>query len=144
MSKVVKGGTIVTADRSYRGDVLIENGRIAKIGDNLTGDEVLDADGSYVMPGGIDPGFRTAADYATANHIKNWIADTALPTDDLSPKDAEWVTTQEFRNILLESSIEKFVLVPSLPETGADTSWIPDWQAATQAGIGEKIEVRVL
>jgi len=55
MSKVIKGGTIVTADRSFSGDVLIENGRIAKLGDNLSGGEVLDASGCYVMPGGIDP-----------------------------------------------------------------------------------------
>ncbi len=55
MSKVIKGGTIVTADRTYKGDIKIEGGRIAEIGDNLSGDEVLDATGCYVMPGGIDP-----------------------------------------------------------------------------------------
>jgi len=54
-SKVIKGGTIVTADRSYAADVLIEKGRITAIGDNLTGDQTLDATGCYVMPGGIDP-----------------------------------------------------------------------------------------
>ncbi|RBI85898.1 dihydropyrimidinase [Rhodosalinus halophilus] len=55
MSKVIKGGTIVTADLIYDADVLVENGRIAEIGKDLKGDEVLDATGCYVMPGGIDP-----------------------------------------------------------------------------------------
>lgn len=55
MSKVVKGGTIVTADLTYKADVLIEGGRITAIGPDLKGDEVLDASGCYVMPGGIDP-----------------------------------------------------------------------------------------
>ncbi len=55
MSKVIKGGTIVTADRTYVADVLIEGGRIAGIGPNLSGDEVLDASGCFVLPGGIDP-----------------------------------------------------------------------------------------
>ncbi len=55
MSKVIKGGTIVTADRTYKSDVKIEGGRIVEIGDNLKGDESLDATGCYVMPGGIDP-----------------------------------------------------------------------------------------
>ncbi len=55
MSKVIKGGTIVTADRSYVADVLIEGARIAAIGESLSGDEVIDATGAYVMPGGIDP-----------------------------------------------------------------------------------------
>ena len=55
MSKVIKGGTIVTADRTNKADVKIENGIITKIGQNLSGDEMLDASGCYVMPGGIDP-----------------------------------------------------------------------------------------
>jgi len=55
MSKVIKGGTVVTADRSFAADVLVEGTRIAKVGTNLAGDEVLDATGCYVMPGGIDP-----------------------------------------------------------------------------------------
>ncbi|PRY95433.1 dihydropyrimidinase [Hasllibacter halocynthiae] len=55
MSKVIKGGTIVTAERSFRGDVLIEGERIAEIGTDLAGDEVIDASEAYVIPGGIDP-----------------------------------------------------------------------------------------
>ncbi|WP_306027797.1 dihydropyrimidinase [Stappia sp. MMSF_3263] len=54
-SKVIKGGTVVTADLSYKADVKIEGGRIVEIGAGLSGDEVLDATGCYVMPGGIDP-----------------------------------------------------------------------------------------
>ncbi|MEP3279767.1 MAG: dihydropyrimidinase [Stappiaceae bacterium] len=54
-SKVIKGGTVVTADLTYQADVLIDGGKIIEIGDNLSGDETLDATGCYVMPGGIDP-----------------------------------------------------------------------------------------
>ena len=54
-STVIRNGTIVTHDLTYKADVLVEGGRIAAIGPGLTGDEVLDADGCYVMPGGIDP-----------------------------------------------------------------------------------------
>jgi dihydropyrimidinase len=55
MSTVIKGGTVVTADLTYAADVLVEGGKIVEIGQGLTGDEVLDATGCYVMPGGIDP-----------------------------------------------------------------------------------------
>jgi len=55
MSTVIKNGTVVTADLSYSADVLIENGVITEIGDNLSGGTELDATGCYVMPGGIDP-----------------------------------------------------------------------------------------
>ncbi|WBU61694.1 dihydropyrimidinase [Paracoccus albus] len=55
MSTVIKNGTIVTADLTYKADVLIEGGKIAAIGEKLSGDKELDATGCYVMPGGIDP-----------------------------------------------------------------------------------------
>ncbi|MCR9256015.1 MAG: dihydropyrimidinase [Alphaproteobacteria bacterium] len=56
MSTVIKNGTIVTADLTYKGDVRVEGGKITEIGENLTGgDKTLDATGCYVMPGGIDP-----------------------------------------------------------------------------------------
>jgi dihydropyrimidinase len=52
---IIKNGTIVTADLTYRADVKIEGGRIVEIGQNLSGGRELDASGCYVMPGGIDP-----------------------------------------------------------------------------------------
>ncbi|MBB3141626.1 dihydropyrimidinase [Halomonas organivorans] len=58
MSVLIKGGTVVTADHSFRADVYCEEGRIAAIGDHLDVPdtaEIVDASGQYVMPGGIDP-----------------------------------------------------------------------------------------
>ncbi len=58
MSILIRGGTVVSADQSYRADVLTRNGTIAAIGADLeapAGAEVIDAGGCYVMPGGIDP-----------------------------------------------------------------------------------------
>ena len=55
MSLVIRGGTVLTADRSYRADVRVEGEKIVEIGENLKGDSTLDASECYVMPGGIDP-----------------------------------------------------------------------------------------
>lgn len=58
MSLLIKGGTVVNADTSVRADVLCVDGKIQAIGLDLEvpkGTEVIDADGQYVMPGGIDP-----------------------------------------------------------------------------------------
>lgn len=52
---IIKSGTIVTADLTYKADIRIENGVIAEIGPNLSGGDTLDASGCYIMPGGIDP-----------------------------------------------------------------------------------------
>ncbi|MBL4597220.1 MAG: dihydropyrimidinase [Robiginitomaculum sp.] len=58
MSVLIRGGTVVTADQTFRADVLCVDGKIAAIGPDLeapTGVTILDAGGQYVMPGGIDP-----------------------------------------------------------------------------------------
>ncbi|QGZ33728.1 dihydropyrimidinase [Stappia indica] len=52
---IVRGGTIATASDVFRADIGIREGRIAQIGEALTGEcEVIDASGKYVLPGGID------------------------------------------------------------------------------------------
>jgi len=58
MTVIIKGGTVVNADRSFRADVLCKNGVIVAVDENIeapTGAKVVDAGGQYVMPGGIDP-----------------------------------------------------------------------------------------
>ena len=55
MSLVIKGGTVVTADRTFAADVLVEGETIAAVGRSLSGDTTVDATGCFVMPGGIDP-----------------------------------------------------------------------------------------
>ena len=58
MSVLIKGGTVVNADRSFRADVLCEDGVIRAVGEDLdgaSGTRIVDAGGQYVMPGGIDP-----------------------------------------------------------------------------------------
>ena len=54
-STVIKNGTVVTHDLTYKADVKIEDGKIVEIGERLKGDQELDATGCYIMPGGIDP-----------------------------------------------------------------------------------------
>jgi len=77
MSILVKNGHVVTASEDYIGDLLIRNGKIESIGTNLSEsgvDQVIDATGKLVMPGGIDPhvhlampfmGTSSSDDYST-------------------------------------------------------------------------------
>ena len=99
---VIKGGTIVTADLTYKADVKIEGGVIVEIGPNLSGDTVLDAAGCYVMPGGIDPhvhlempfmGTYSADDFESGTRAglsggTTMVVDFCLPGPDQSLLDA--------------------------------------------------------
>ncbi len=58
MSTLIRGGTVVDSETSWRADVLLADGRIAAIGEGLdapAGAEIVDAGDRLVMPGGIDP-----------------------------------------------------------------------------------------
>ncbi|RKE83960.1 dihydropyrimidinase [Rhizobium sp. AG855] len=99
---VIKNGTIVTADLTYKADVKIEGGVIVEIGPNLSGDTVLDATGCYVMPGGIDPhvhlempfmGTYSADDFESGTRAglaggTTMVVDFCLPGPDQSLLDA--------------------------------------------------------
>jgi len=53
MSLMIRGGTVVNADRSFRADVYCENGKIAAVGDNLkspAGARLVDAGGQFYVP----------------------------------------------------------------------------------------------
>lgn len=106
MSKVIKGGTIITADRTFKSDLLIEGEIIREIGEDLKGDEYVDAEDAYVIPGGIDPHTHlempfmgtTAAEtfesgtWAAAVGGTTMLIDFCLPGEDGSIKNAinEW------------------------------------------------------
>ena len=57
MSLLIKNGRIVTAVDDYRADIFVEDEVVTLIGKNLDveADEVIDATGRLVIPGGIDP-----------------------------------------------------------------------------------------
>ncbi len=58
MTVLIKGGTVVNADRSFRADVLCEDGKVVAVDESIDAPSsatVVDAGGQYVMPGGIDP-----------------------------------------------------------------------------------------
>ncbi|MGV3502385.1 MAG: dihydroorotase [Adhaeribacter sp.] len=55
-SYLIRNATLVNEGRSFQSDVLVKDGFIHKIGENLgqTADEVIEAQGKYLLPGVID------------------------------------------------------------------------------------------
>jgi dihydropyrimidinase len=52
---IIRGGTVATASDTFACDIAIRDGRIVALGDDLgAADEVIDATGRLVLPGGID------------------------------------------------------------------------------------------
>ena len=55
MTAIIKNGTIVTADLTYKADVKIEDGNMTEIGPNLMGREGQNATRSAGRPLAINP-----------------------------------------------------------------------------------------
>jgi len=74
---VIRGGTLATASEVFAADIGIRGGRIVTLGEGLTGEDVIDAAGKLVLPGGIEThchiaqesgmGIMTADDYETGS-----------------------------------------------------------------------------
>lgn len=56
MSILIKNGTVVTKDSTQKLDILIKNGKIEKLAEQITdsADEIIDAEGLMVLPGLVD------------------------------------------------------------------------------------------
>lgn len=58
MDILIKNGTIITSSNTFKSDVLIVGNKISQIAKHLQSTEncrIIDADGKYIIPGGIDP-----------------------------------------------------------------------------------------
>jgi dihydropyrimidinase len=84
MAILIRGGTVVDANDTYRADVLCHDGgaggTIAQIGLDLdvpSGATVIDAGGQYVMPGGIDPHTHMALPFMGTRASDDFFTGTA-------------------------------------------------------------------
>ncbi len=74
MTTLIKNGTVVTAGDTVKADVLIDGEQVSMIGKNLPGeghDEVIDAQGLLLLPGGID----------VHTHLELHVSDTVSSDD---------------------------------------------------------------
>ena len=57
MITLIKNGTLITAAETFKADVLMQDERILRISPTIEADpdQVIDASGKLIMPGGVDP-----------------------------------------------------------------------------------------
>ena len=141
MKKIIKNGTIVTSVREYKADILIEDGIISEIGEqlNMDCDEIIDATGKLVFPGGVDEHvhygsfggklFETtdaAAVGGTTTIVDFAPQEKDVPLIDAIKKQASKAENTAcvdyaFHGIIMDPKESVFEEIPKLPETGVGT-----------------------
>jgi dihydropyrimidinase len=98
MITIIKNGTIVTAEQTYQADILIEDEKIKDIARDLpsqNADKTIDAQGMYVLPGGIDThthldmpfgGTTSSDDFETGTRAAAFGGTTTLVDFAIQPK----------------------------------------------------------
>ncbi len=81
--------------------------------------------------------------WVCSNNVERWVADVSTSPHSLSDADYRWVSGEEFRSAILKSPLRKFVLLPPLPDSGQDDSWVADWERNTLARFGDRVSARV-
>lgn len=77
--KIIKNGTLVSPDKSWKADIAISNNKIVEISSHINAsenDEVYDASGCYVFPGFIDGHTHFDMDTGTAHTADDFISGT--------------------------------------------------------------------
>ncbi|NMA82505.1 MAG: dihydropyrimidinase [Epulopiscium sp.] len=143
MSTLIRNGTVITAVDEYVGDILIEDEKIRAIGKNLDvkADNIIDAKGKYIMPGGVDQhthfdfSFGDATVFGWEGSNAALVGGTTTVVDFVnqkigwSMKDSvdEYVETKvngkamcdySFHGVVYDPSDALFEEIPKLPEIG--------------------------
>jgi len=104
MDLLIKDGTIVTPTDSFKADIGVADGKIVAIGSSLPreADDVMEAKGKFVMPGGIDShthmdmpfmGTVTADDFESGTTAAAFGGVTTIVDFAMQPKDKTFLET---------------------------------------------------
>jgi dihydropyrimidinase len=79
LKTIIQNGTIVTVADIYKGDLLIVNGVITTIADRIIpekDEQVIDASGQYLFPGGIDVHTHLAWPFQSTGTADDFVSGT--------------------------------------------------------------------
>jgi allantoinase len=139
-SLLIKNGTLILEDKTTHADALIEDGKITKIAKNITAtaDEVIDAQGSFVLPGVVDahahigdPNFTQREDFTTGTQAAaaggvTTVVDMVLKTPVDSPQAVKEKIDRGARQGIVDFSLHAGMM---------NSSNIANVEVLTQLGI---------
>lgn len=146
MKVLIKNGTLVTSENEYTADILLVDGKISQVGNliDVETDQVYDAKGKYILPGGVDQhvhfsfefngakvrGFETSNAAAvggttTVIEFVNQAKGRGLieTIDDYRKENAEGIAMVDyaFHGVVTDPSEQLFADIPKLAEAGYPT-----------------------
>ncbi len=145
MRTLIKNGMIVTTESEFEGDILVEGEKIKAIGENLneSAEEVVNAEGLVVLPGGVDEhthfnfsfksattrgwetsnaaiagGTTTVVDFCNQEIGKGMIESVNNYLQKIAPMA---MCDYSLHGVVFDPSDKLFEEIPSIPEIGVPT-----------------------
>jgi dihydropyrimidinase len=97
---VIQNGTLVTAAETFQADIGVRAGKIAVIGQGLTGAEIVDASGLLVLPGFIDPHVHLEMPTPAGKSSDDWFTGTRAAAIGGTTTVIEFVEAEKGENLL--------------------------------------------
>jgi len=124
---IISGAIICDINGERRSDIQIENGVVTRIGDNLSGDDIIQAQGCYLIPGLVDTDVRLKDSQLSSTNLEKLSlralsggVTTALLASDCAPRIDNEITLefiQQHRKLSNGATIE--TAVSALNDSGA-------------------------
>lgn len=124
---IISGAIICDINGERRSDIQIENGVVTQIGDNLSGDDIIQAQGCYLIPGLVDTDVRLKDSQLNGTNLEKLSSralsggvTTALLASDCAPRIDNEITLefiQQHRKLSNGATIE--TAVSALNDSGA-------------------------
>lgn len=145
--KVIANGIVITPGGMIEADLAIDGDQIAAIGLHLNGDQVIDAAGCYVIPGGVDPhvhlqlhlgGLTTADSFASGTlAAAHGGTTTVIDFADPQPEQSMLAALQERRAEADDAVAIDYGLHMTVPAWhGAEEARLSEIPAVIEAGCG--------
>jgi len=138
---LITNGLILTAREQFRGSILIEDGLISQVirsNQNNGADEIIDANGSYVIPGAVDPHVHMELDTPTGTSSDDFFSGSKAAIAGGTTTIIDFITPERDEPITNALIKRKLAAKKSLTDYGLHAS-IVNWTDNTAREIEDCI-----
>ena len=134
---VITNGLVVTPAGVVEADLAIDGEEIAAVGVHLNGDRVIDADGAYVIPGGVDPHVHLQMQLGALTTADSFATGTVAAACGGTTTIVDFADPQPQQSMLDALRVRRAEADPQVAIDYALHMTVPTWHGASEDRLAE-------